>query len=54
MTNGFLNVARFNHNAILLPNGQVLIAGGRGTNGILSSTEIYATVINPPQQLSVH
>jgi hypothetical protein len=33
-------------NATLLPNGKVLIAGGSGTTGVLSSTEIYDPATN--------
>ena len=37
-----MNVGRFLHTATLLPNGQVLLAGGIGQpNGVLASSEIY-------------
>ena len=45
-----LNTARFDHRAALLPNGQVLIAGGATTywpSNDLSSTELYDPSINP-------
>ena len=38
---GSLNTARTDHTATLLPNGQVLVAGGEGTTGFLSSAELY-------------
>src|SRR5664279_1484796 len=38
---GRMNVARTAHSATLLPNGQVLVAGGEGTTGFLSSAELY-------------
>jgi len=38
---GPLNTARYVHTATLLPNGQVLVAGGYGTNGTLGSAELY-------------
>jgi hypothetical protein len=40
-TNGGLNTPRDSHTATLLPNGDVLIAGGYGQTGPLSSAEIY-------------
>src|SRR5439155_2302330 len=41
-----LSVARSAHTATLLPNGQVLVAGGFGASGVLNSAEIYGPV--PP------
>src|SRR5204862_271399 len=39
---GSLNTARLLHTATLLPNGMVLVAGGRGANNnILASAELY-------------
>jgi N-acetylneuraminic acid mutarotase len=38
---GSLNTARAGHTATLLPNGQVLIAGGENTLGFLASAELY-------------
>src|ERR1035441_8900830 len=41
---GSLNTARYGHTATLLPNGDVLVAGGLGVNGSyapLASAEIY-------------
>jgi hypothetical protein len=38
---GSLNTARADHTATLLPNGQVLVAGGKSATGILASAEIY-------------
>jgi Galactose oxidase, central domain len=38
---GSLNTARQFHTATLLSNGKVLVAGGRGTSGYLTSAELY-------------
>ena len=38
---GSLNTARAAHTATLLPNGQVLVAGGENTTGFLASAELY-------------
>jgi len=38
---GSLTSTRTNHSATLLPNGKVLIAGGYGSSGVLSSAELY-------------
>jgi len=38
---GSLAQARANHNATVLPTGEVLVTGGHGGGGVLSSTEIY-------------
>jgi len=38
---GSLVTARDAHTATLLPNGKVLVAGGRGTTGVLASAELY-------------
>jgi hypothetical protein len=40
-TAGNLATARQLHTAALLPNGKVLLAGGQGSSGYLSSAEIY-------------
>jgi N-acetylneuraminic acid mutarotase len=41
---GSLNIARYYHQAVLLPNGKVLVAGGIGNSGFPSSEEIYDPV----------
>src|SRR5437667_12850720 len=38
---GNLNIARYLHIATLLPSGKVLVAGGSGISGVLTSAEIY-------------
>jgi hypothetical protein len=35
-----MNFARYDYTAALLSNGKVLMAGGFGTNGVLSSAEL--------------
>ncbi len=40
-TAGSLSTARMNHTATLLPNGQVLVAGGLGNGGALASAELF-------------
>lgn len=41
-----LITARYNHSAVLLPNGQVLVAGGSSGSTILKSAELYDPVKN--------
>ena len=41
-----LRVERSGHTATILQNGQVLLAGGQGTSGTVSSAEIYDPVAN--------
>ena len=36
-----LNAAREGHRAVVLPNGEVMVAGGTGYGGCLASTELY-------------
>src|SRR5216683_451784 len=36
-----LNIARAGHTSTLLPNGQVLVAGGENATGFLASAELY-------------
>ena len=40
-TTASLNTARNFHTATLLPNGKLLVAGGVGTSGVLTSAELY-------------
>ena len=42
---GSLTAARFSHTGTLLTNGNVLLVGGWGTNGVLASAELYV----PPE-----
>ena len=42
-----LNAARSSHTATLLPSGKVLIAGGYGDNGALSSAELFDPLLSP-------
>jgi len=44
-TNSML-LPRYSHTATLLPNGKVLVAGGRDSGGILSNAELYDPVTN--------
>jgi large repetitive protein len=46
-TAGSLNTARDAHTATLLSNGELLIVGGEGSSGILSTAELY----NPTNEL---
>jgi N-acetylneuraminic acid mutarotase len=41
---GSLNTPRAGHSATLLPNGQVLVAGGESSSGVLASAELYNPV----------
>jgi hypothetical protein len=41
-----MNNARKQHTATLLPNGQVLVAGGYGISSVTSSAELYGSAIN--------
>lgn len=43
---GTLTSARIDHTATLLPNGKVLVAGGRGQTGDATSIELYDPVAN--------
>src|SRR6266568_14135 len=38
---GSMTTTRIGHTATVLPNGKVLIAGGQGSGGFLSSAELY-------------
>lgn len=50
---GALNTARDSHTATMLNDGTVLIAGGNGSSGILSSAELYAPPLPPPSSLQI-
>jgi hypothetical protein len=45
---GSMITARALAPATLLPNGQVLVAGGSGNSGVLASAELYTGGIGPP------
>lgn len=45
---GSLNQGRQDHTVTLLPNSQVLVAGGVGSSGFLSSAELYNGPPLPP------
>ena len=55
MATGNLGVARQDHTATLLPNGQVLVAGGYGGTGTgsLASAELYVGQPPPPTLLNI-
>src|SRR5262249_54962937 len=51
-TNGPLILGRYSHTATLLPNGQVLIAGGLPTNGLTTNhTELFDPVTGTSRQV---
>jgi hypothetical protein len=50
---GSLGAARVGHTATLLPNGQVLVAGGFGSTGTTASAELYLGPPAPPTLLNV-
>jgi hypothetical protein len=45
-TTGPMTAGRYVHTATLLPNGQVLVAGGYGNTGDLPSAELYNPVLS--------
>lgn len=49
---GSMNAARTNHTASLLPNGNVLVAGGYNESGTLATAQVYSPALNQWTSLS--
>ena len=53
LTGSSMSTARELHQAVFLPTGEVLVAGGENADGILSSAELYNPFTGPGPQPAV-